>query len=60
MIVVVEAVVKARAVFFQTWKARSVGKEDIEIAIVVIVQQGDPAGDAVNHGFIGSGAVVQD
>src|SRR6185503_5649490 len=59
VIVVVQAVVEVRTILGQTWESCSVGEEDIEVAIVIVVEQADPTRDTVDHRFIRKRAIIQ-
>src|SRR5436190_22531698 len=59
MVVVVKTVVKLWTIFGQAGKARAIGEKNIEIAVVIVVEKGHAAGNAINHWLVGEGAVVE-
>jgi len=59
MIVVIQAVVKARNLFRQRRYPRAICEEDVEKALVVVIQQCDSAGNAVDDRLVNGGSVVQ-
>jgi hypothetical protein len=59
MIVVIQAVVKARNVFRQRRYPRAICEEGVEKAVVVVIQQCESARNAVDDRLVNSGSVVQ-
>ncbi len=59
MIVVVQAVRIPWSFLRQRWNLRAVSEEDIEVAVVVIVQQGHAARNAVDNRLVTRGSVVE-
>jgi hypothetical protein len=59
MIIVIQAVVKARNFFRQRRYPCAICEEDVEKAVVVVIQQCDSAGNAVDDRLVNGGSVVQ-
>src|ERR1700730_10792606 len=59
MIVVIQAVVKARTLFRQRRYPRAICEEDVEKAVVVVIQQCDSTENAVDDRLVNGGSVVQ-
>src|ERR1700746_3005573 len=59
MIVVIQAVVKARNFFRKRRYARTICEEDVEKTVVVVIEQCASARNTVNDRLVNGGSVVQ-
>ena len=59
VVVVVQAVIKTRAVFDESRDGGAVGEEDIEISIVVVVKQSHAAEDAVDYRLVLGWGIIE-
>src|SRR5882762_4614621 len=59
MIVVIQAIVKARNFFRQRRYPRAICEEDVEKTVVVVIQQCDSARNAVDDRLVKGGSVVE-
>ena len=58
-VVVIQAVEKDRAILGQARDARAVGEENVEAAIIVIIEKGNAPESAIDDRLVGNGAIFQ-
>ena len=59
MVVAIQTVVERRAVFEQRRKARAIGEENVEIAVIVEIEYRDSAQRHLDQRLVFRGAVVE-
>ncbi len=60
VIVPVQPVIKGLVLFYQTRNSSAIGKEDVEITVVVEIEEGDAAQRGINNRFVVGRTVIQD
>ena len=60
VVVVIQAIVEARTVFGESRDCRTIGEENVEVAVVIVVQKRDATKDTVDNGLVLRGVIIED